>query len=69
MMAMARAIATHGSNVVNVVYDATDLKLWVAFANGTSEAYLQPFVNVDLHGFDAIGTRINGAPCTEVPST
>jgi hypothetical protein len=59
MMAMARAIATHGSNVVNVVYDATDLKLWVALANGTSEAYLEPFVSVDLHGFDGDGDGLS----------
>ncbi len=52
MMAIAVAIATHGGNVVNVVYDATDLEMWVAFADGPSEAYLEPFVHVDLYAFD-----------------
>jgi PhoPQ-activated pathogenicity-related protein len=48
MQAVAVNIATGGSNVVNVVYDATDLRLWIAFAEGASEASSQPFVAVDL---------------------
>ncbi len=52
MMAIASAIATHGSNVMNVVYDATALEFWAAFAEGTSEAYTQPYVHVELFALD-----------------
>ena len=52
MIAIANAIATHGGNVVNVVYDATSLEFWVAYAEGASEAYTQPYVPAAMTGFD-----------------
>lgn len=52
MTAIANAIATHGGNVVNAIYDATDLEFWVAYANGTGEAYVQPYAHGSLTGFD-----------------
>ena len=58
MIDLANQIATHGSNVMNVVYDATDLEFWVAFADGSVEAYLQPYVHVDLFGLDGDGDQI-----------
>lgn len=58
MMALAKQIATHGGNVVDVVYDTTDLELWVAFAEGDVEAYQQPYVHIALTGLDGDGDQI-----------
>lgn len=58
MMAIARAIATHGGNVMNVVYDATDFELWAAYADGPSEAYREPFVHLALATLDGDGDGI-----------
>ncbi|MCC6698629.1 MAG: hypothetical protein IT365_23600 [Candidatus Hydrogenedentes bacterium] len=45
---ISRSIPIKGGNVLDVVYDATDLKIWVAYAEGSIEAYKRPFVAVDL---------------------
>lgn len=45
---IASHIATHGGNVVNVVYDTTALRLWISYAKGGQEAYLRPYTLVDL---------------------
>ena len=52
MIDLANQIATHGGNVMNVVYDATDLELWTAFAEGADEAYERPYVHLDLLELD-----------------
>lgn len=59
MIALANKIPIKGGNVVNVVYDATALKMWVSYASGKQEAYLRPYVMVDLQTIDADG---NGKP-------
>jgi hypothetical protein len=48
LMELARQIPIRGGNVVNVVYDATALRMWVAYASGTEEAYRQPAAFLDL---------------------
>ncbi len=64
MMDLARQIATHGANVVNVLYDATDLECWVAYADQEAEAYTQPFVRLALAELDGdhdnIGDLVEG---------
>lgn len=55
MIALANKIPIKGGNVVNVVYDATALKMWVSYASGKQEAYLRPYVMVDLQTIDADG--------------
>jgi isopenicillin-N N-acyltransferase like protein len=52
MIQIANTIPIHGSNVENVVYDATALRLWVSYAKGTREAYLRPYTLVDLKTLD-----------------
>ncbi len=52
MIEIANHIATHGGNVVNVVYDATAMRLWVSYAKGGQEAYLRPYTLVDLQTLD-----------------
>lgn len=53
LIQIANAIPIRGGNVVNVVYDATALKLWVSYAKGDREAYLRPYTLLDLEKLDA----------------
>ena len=55
----ANCAACHmgGGNVVNVVYDATALKMWVTYAKGTEEAYQRPSVLIDLQRAAGVGTQ------------
>jgi isopenicillin-N N-acyltransferase-like protein len=53
MIALANKIPIKGDNVVNCVYDATALKMWVSYAKGKTEAYQRPYVEVDLGRLDA----------------
>ncbi len=48
MIEIACHIPIKGDNVVDVVYDATALRLWISFAKGDKEAYLRPFTLIDL---------------------
>lgn len=52
LVALANKIPIKGGNVVNVVYDATDLRMWVTYAQGNTEAYLRPSVLIDLKELD-----------------
>lgn len=58
MIELANHIATRGNNVVNVVYDATALKVWVAYASEHHEAYTQPYVEIDMAALDSDGDGI-----------
>jgi hypothetical protein len=53
MIALANSIPIKGGNVENVVYDATDLRLWVSYAKGSQEAYQRPYTFIDLKKIDA----------------
>ena len=53
MIQIANKIPIRGGNVVNVVYDATALRLWVSYAKGDREAYLRPYTLIDLAKLDA----------------
>ena len=53
MIQIANKIPIRGGNVVNVVYDATALRLWVAYAKGDREAYRRPYTLIDLSTLDA----------------
>ena len=55
LVALANQIPIKGGNVVNVVYDATALRMWVTYAHGDQEAYQRPSVYVDLTKIDAAG--------------
>jgi hypothetical protein len=55
LVELANRIPIKGDNVVNVVYDATDLKMWVSYARDDSEAYQRPYVFIDLKTLDADG--------------
>lgn len=53
MIQIANQIPIRGGNVVNVVHDATALKLWISYAKGDREAYLRPYTLIDLAKLDA----------------
>jgi isopenicillin-N N-acyltransferase like protein len=48
---IACKIPIKGTNVLDVVYDATALEFWVAYAKGDVEAYKCPFVHVRLKDY------------------
>jgi hypothetical protein len=53
MIALANSIPIKGGNVMNAVFDATGLRLWVSYAGGNLEAYQRPYVHLDLSTLDA----------------
>jgi hypothetical protein len=53
LVQLANQIPIKGGNVVNVVYDATALRLWVSYAKGDQEAYKRPYVFLDLRTLDS----------------
>lgn len=52
LVALANSIPIRGGNVVNVVYDATALRMWVTYAAGELEAFQRPSVMLDLAAMD-----------------
>lgn len=57
MIALANSIPIKGGNVMNAVFDATGLRLWVSYAGGDREAYQRPYVFLDLAKLDADGDK------------
>lgn len=53
LVSLANQIPIKGGNVVDVVYDATDLRMWFSYAKGDQEAYQRPYVFLDLKTLDA----------------
>jgi hypothetical protein len=55
MTTIANKIATHGSNVVNVVYDTSSLEFWVSYAKntptGVQEAYQRPYIRIRMNDY------------------
>lgn len=51
MERIACKIPIKGANVLDVVYDATALEMWVAYAEKQVEAYKRPFVHVKLKDY------------------
>lgn len=52
LIALANQIPIKGGNVMNAVFDATSLRLWVSYAGGDQEAYQRPYVFLDLAKLD-----------------
>jgi hypothetical protein len=51
MIDIACRIPIKGGNILDVVYDATALEFWVAYAEKDVEAYQRPFVHVKLKDY------------------
>lgn len=58
LVELANQIPIKGGNVFNVVYDATDLRMWFSYAKGSQEAYQRPYVFLDLKTIDADGDGV-----------
>jgi len=52
MKNLACSIPIRGGNVMDVVFDATALRLWVSYAGVDKEAYERPFVFLDVTKLD-----------------
>lgn len=52
---VACAIPIKGGNVLDAVFDATDLVAWVSYAGAGGEAYERPFVRLALAALDGDG--------------
>jgi isopenicillin-N N-acyltransferase like protein len=48
---IVKLIPIRGSNVLDIVYDATSLDFWISYAQGETEAYKMPFVHGNLKTF------------------
>jgi hypothetical protein len=53
LIELANQIPIKGGNVMNVVFDATGMRLWVSYAHGSQEAYQRPYAFLDLTTLDA----------------
>lgn len=51
MIALSRAVADEDGNLLNVVYDATDLELYVSYAHKMECAHKRPYVYVNLKDY------------------
>ena len=51
MIELSRAVADDDGNLINVVYDATSLEMWVAFAEDMQVAGERPYVHLDLKDY------------------
>ena len=65
LIALANQIPIKGGNVMNAVFDATALRVWVSYAGAGQEAYQRPYVYLDLATLDADG---DGQPDLPRPS-
>ena len=48
MIELSRAVADENGNLMDVVYDATTLEMWIAYANGSEDASKQQYVHLAL---------------------
>jgi hypothetical protein len=51
MIALSRTLATKDGSLLTVVYDATSLELWVAYAEKLDGARNRPYVHVDMKDY------------------
>ncbi len=69
---LSKAVASKRGNLVNVVYDATDLQLWVGYAQGLDDASTRPYVPVKLSDFldyDFAAAKESGVTVLETNQT
>ena len=48
MIDLSKAVADEGGNLMDVVYDATTLEMWVAYANGPEDASKQNYIHISM---------------------
>jgi isopenicillin-N N-acyltransferase like protein len=58
LMGVCNQIPIKGGNVLNAVFDATALRVWVSYAGDGKEAYQRPYVFADLAALDGDGDGV-----------
>jgi len=51
MINLSKAVASKGGNLLNVVYNASTLEMWVAYANGLSDAANSEYIHVNMNDY------------------
>jgi len=51
MIGLSRLVASPGGNLMDVVYDATMREMWVAYAEGSQDASVRPYVHFNLNDY------------------
>jgi hypothetical protein len=51
MIDLSKAVASKGGNLVNVVYNASTLEMWVAYANGHKDASDGEYIHVNMNDY------------------
>ncbi len=51
MIELSKAVANDGGNLINIVYNATTLEMWVAYANGPEDASEQAYVHISSNDY------------------
>ena len=51
MIELSKAVADDDSNLVNVVYDATTLEMWISYADGLTNACEQNYVYLNMNDY------------------
>ena len=51
MIEFSRTVASQSSSLLNVVFDATTLEMWIAYANKLESAGKQPYVHINMEDY------------------
>ncbi len=51
MINLSKSVASKGGNLLNVVYNASTLEMWVAYANGLSDAANSEYIHVNMNDY------------------
>ena len=51
MIDLSKAVASKGGNLLNVVYNASTLEMWVAYANGPADACDGEYIHVNMNDY------------------
>jgi len=51
MIELSKLVANKGGNLLNVVYNPSELEIWVAYAKGSEDAFEQDYINIKMKEF------------------
>ena len=51
MIQLSKDVADDGSNLMNVVYNASSLEMWVAYADGMTDASETDYIYVNMNDY------------------
>jgi len=57
MIHLSKSVASDNGNLLNIVYDTTDLKAWIAYAEGGQDASTQNYVEFNLNDYMPYNTE------------